>query len=184
MHDGSIAEGDTWLRHHLGRYVSWAPTHNSLLVLTWDEDDRSQHNRIFTLVVGAHVAPVATTNASTTTGCFARSRRWKAACRRPEHLRHAGDVRSGPIGQLPCASQTRRLRQGLVRGFREIDVRGQGMCGRLQTSPHGPPSGWFWWPGAAPAAGSAGGACCSAGEGQTSAARPPPRGDDTSAPCE
>jgi hypothetical protein len=56
MHDGSIAEGDAWLRQHLADYASWAPAHNSLLVLTFDEDDHSQHNRIFTLIVGAHVA--------------------------------------------------------------------------------------------------------------------------------
>ena len=33
------------------------PTHNSLLVLTWDEDDRSESNRILTVVAGAHVRP-------------------------------------------------------------------------------------------------------------------------------
>ena len=55
MHDGSIAEGDTWLRQHLADYAGWAPAHNSLLVLTFDEDDHSQQNRIFTLLVGAHV---------------------------------------------------------------------------------------------------------------------------------
>lgn len=55
MHDGSIAEGDAWLRQHLADYASWAPAHNSLLILTFDEDDHSQHNRIFTLIVGAHV---------------------------------------------------------------------------------------------------------------------------------
>ena len=55
MHDGTIAEGDQWLRQHLGGYVTWAKTHNSLLVLTWDEDDRSESNHIPTVMVGAHV---------------------------------------------------------------------------------------------------------------------------------
>jgi acid phosphatase len=55
MHDGTIARGDQWLHRHLGRYAKWARTHNSLLVLTWDEDDRSQGNRIPTVIAGAHV---------------------------------------------------------------------------------------------------------------------------------
>jgi acid phosphatase len=57
MHDGTVAAGDRWLNIHLGRYASWAHTHNSLLVLTWDEDDRSQGNHIATIVLGAHVRP-------------------------------------------------------------------------------------------------------------------------------
>ena len=55
MHDGSVASGDSWLRSHLGGYVTWARTHNSLLVVTWDEDDYSEANRILTIVAGAHV---------------------------------------------------------------------------------------------------------------------------------
>jgi acid phosphatase len=57
MHDGSVGAGDSWLKQHLGGYVSWARTHNSLLVLTWDEDDGSAGNRIATIFVGAHVRP-------------------------------------------------------------------------------------------------------------------------------
>ena len=52
MHDGTVAAGDHWLERHLGGYVSWARTHRSLLVLTWDEDDRSESNRIPTVVSG------------------------------------------------------------------------------------------------------------------------------------
>jgi acid phosphatase len=55
MHDGSIGDGDRWLREHLGSYAAWAAGHNSLLVLTWDEDDRSESNRVVTVVAGAHV---------------------------------------------------------------------------------------------------------------------------------
>lgn len=58
MHDGSVASGDSWLRAHLVGYVSWARTHNSVLVVTWDEDDHSGSNRIPTIVVGAHVRTV------------------------------------------------------------------------------------------------------------------------------
>jgi phospholipase C len=57
MHDGTIAEGDTWLRTNLDAYVQWASAHNSLLIVTWDEDDNSQNNQIPTLFVGAHVTP-------------------------------------------------------------------------------------------------------------------------------
>jgi acid phosphatase len=55
MHDGSVAEGDAWLRSHLGPYVRWADAHNSLLILTWDEDDHSSGNRIPTIFVGPMV---------------------------------------------------------------------------------------------------------------------------------
>ncbi|WP_157597102.1 alkaline phosphatase family protein [Streptacidiphilus rugosus] len=57
MHDGSVREGDDWLRTHLDAYASWARTHNSLLVVTWDEDDNSASNQIPTLVTGANVRP-------------------------------------------------------------------------------------------------------------------------------
>ncbi len=56
MHDCSIATGDTWLQQHLDAYAQWAKTHNSLLILTWDEDDSSTSaNRIATIFSGAHV---------------------------------------------------------------------------------------------------------------------------------
>lgn len=55
MHDGTIAQGDTWLHAHLGGYVTWARTHDSALIVTWDEDDHSENNQIPTVVVGAHV---------------------------------------------------------------------------------------------------------------------------------
>ena len=56
MHDCRVSTGDTWLKNHLGGYATWARAHNSLLVVTFDEDDRSQSNRIPTLFYGAHVA--------------------------------------------------------------------------------------------------------------------------------
>ncbi|MEO6500463.1 MAG: alkaline phosphatase family protein [Jatrophihabitantaceae bacterium] len=57
MHDGTVAEGDAWLRDHFDSYAQWAKTHNSLLVLTFDEDDNSSGNRIPTVFVGASVKP-------------------------------------------------------------------------------------------------------------------------------
>lgn len=57
MHDGTVRQGDRWLRKHLDAYVRWARTHNSLLILTWDEDDRQSGNHIPTLFVGPMVRP-------------------------------------------------------------------------------------------------------------------------------
>lgn len=57
MHSGSIAAADAWLRQHMDAYAQWALTHNSLLIVTWDEDDGSDANHIPTLFVGPHVQP-------------------------------------------------------------------------------------------------------------------------------
>ncbi|MDT4961787.1 MAG: phosphatidylinositol-3-phosphatase [Pseudonocardiales bacterium] len=57
LHDGTLAQADQWLRDHLGSYASWAPKHNSLLVITNDEDDFTDVNRILTMIAGAHVVP-------------------------------------------------------------------------------------------------------------------------------
>ena len=59
MHDGTIAEGDTWLKQHLSKYAKWAQSHNSLLIVTWDESDaRSATNQIPLIMVGARLKPV------------------------------------------------------------------------------------------------------------------------------
>lgn len=60
MHYCSRDSGDNWVRHHLGSYASWALTHNSLLIITWDEDGTvlghgGDNNRIPTIFYGAHV---------------------------------------------------------------------------------------------------------------------------------
>ncbi|HEU0156075.1 MAG TPA: alkaline phosphatase family protein [Stellaceae bacterium] len=82
MHNGkpedSIPAGDQWLKQNLDPYYQWAKTHNSLLIVTFDENDdkggykgltdpavmpdhdRSRldlQNRIATIVAGAHVKP-------------------------------------------------------------------------------------------------------------------------------
>lgn len=55
MHDGSVARGDRWLKRHLSGYAAWARTHNSLLVVTFDEDDDSSRNHVMTVLAGEHV---------------------------------------------------------------------------------------------------------------------------------
>jgi uncharacterized membrane protein len=55
MHDGTIAQGDTFLQQNLNAYVQFAQTHNSLLIVTWDEDDNSASNQIPTIFVGPMV---------------------------------------------------------------------------------------------------------------------------------
>jgi len=57
MHDGAtpVATGDAWLQAHLDGYVQWAKTHNSLFILTFDEDDGSEGNRVTTIFVGPMV---------------------------------------------------------------------------------------------------------------------------------
>ncbi|UJF35652.1 alkaline phosphatase family protein [Paenibacillus hexagrammi] len=55
MHDGTINAADNWLKLHLDPYIQWAKNHNSLVILTWDEDDSSKKNHIPTLFVGPMV---------------------------------------------------------------------------------------------------------------------------------
>ncbi len=55
MHDGSFLTADEWLKKHIAPYVEWTFQHNSLLILTWDEDNGSEDNRIVTLMIGPMV---------------------------------------------------------------------------------------------------------------------------------
>jgi hypothetical protein len=73
MHDGpgvakEVATGDAWLKTNLSAYADWAETHNSLLIVTWDEDSSSfttncptvistlpPRNRIATIIMGEPV---------------------------------------------------------------------------------------------------------------------------------
>lgn len=55
MHDCSVRTGDNWLKQRLGAYATWAKTHNSVLIITFDEDDVAYGNRIATIFYGAHV---------------------------------------------------------------------------------------------------------------------------------
>jgi fibronectin type 3 domain-containing protein len=57
MHDGTIAQADTWLQTNLGAYATWASTHNSLLIVTWDDNDSGTdpNNPIATIIYGQQV---------------------------------------------------------------------------------------------------------------------------------
>jgi acid phosphatase len=57
MHSGTVQQADTWLQHNLDGYVQWAQTHNSLLIVTWDEDNDTSVNQIPTILVGGVVKP-------------------------------------------------------------------------------------------------------------------------------
>jgi acid phosphatase len=55
MHDGTIEQADAWLKSNLDSYIRWSKMNRSLLIITWDEDDRSSANNIPTIFVGPMV---------------------------------------------------------------------------------------------------------------------------------
>ena len=62
MHYCSRDTGDSWIQHNLGGYAQWALSHNSLLIVTFDEDATilglgGDNNKIPTIFYGAHVRP-------------------------------------------------------------------------------------------------------------------------------
>jgi Phosphoesterase family len=57
MHNCSVAVGDTWLSAHLGAYATWAKANDSLLIVTFDENDGAAGNIVPTIFAGAHVRP-------------------------------------------------------------------------------------------------------------------------------
>ena len=57
MHDCSVRTGDRWMKEHFDLYARWAPRHNSLLIVTFDENAGGRVKPIFTIIVGANVRP-------------------------------------------------------------------------------------------------------------------------------
>ncbi len=55
MHDLGVQSGDVWLSQNLSAYAEWAKTHNSLLIVTWDEDNFGATNLIPTIFYGANL---------------------------------------------------------------------------------------------------------------------------------
>jgi acid phosphatase len=75
MHDGAtlaqrLANGDNFIKDNLSAYYDWAKTHNSLLIVTADEDDRSippgNYNKVPAIFAGASVRPGTTLSSSYT----------------------------------------------------------------------------------------------------------------------
>jgi hypothetical protein len=55
-HDGTVTQSDTWLKNQMSAYATWATTHNSLLIVTYDEGDIGDTtNHIPTIFYGAEV---------------------------------------------------------------------------------------------------------------------------------
>ncbi|MBK9543740.1 MAG: hypothetical protein IPO49_15755 [Bacteroidetes bacterium] len=61
MHNGTdptrITTGDSWVQNQFDAYIQWAKTNNSLLILTFDEDDDVSSQHILTCIIGEHVIP-------------------------------------------------------------------------------------------------------------------------------
>ena len=57
MHDCSVSTGDTWLKNNVPAILNSAAytTQNSLLMITWDEDNGSSGNHVATLVIAKSV---------------------------------------------------------------------------------------------------------------------------------
>jgi hypothetical protein len=57
MHDCSVSTGDTWLKNNVPAILNSAAftAQNSLLVITWDEDNGSSGNHVATLVIAKSV---------------------------------------------------------------------------------------------------------------------------------
>jgi phosphatidylinositol-3-phosphatase len=57
MHDGSVAQADTWLATNITAYANWAKANHGLLIVTFDEDDEAERNQVSTVFYGADVRP-------------------------------------------------------------------------------------------------------------------------------
>ncbi len=58
MHDCSVRTGDNWLKSTMDAYRRWAMTHDSLLLVTFDEGtDTPGGGHILTMLTGRHVRP-------------------------------------------------------------------------------------------------------------------------------
>jgi hypothetical protein len=64
MHDGTVKQGDSWLQTNLGAYATWAKSNNSMLVVTWDEDDGTSGNHVATVLYGQPVTSGSSSSAT------------------------------------------------------------------------------------------------------------------------
>ncbi|HJQ79699.1 MAG TPA: alkaline phosphatase family protein, partial [Lacipirellulaceae bacterium] len=114
MHDAPILHGDAWLQSNLGAYAAWAKDNNSLLIVTFDEDNYFFRNRIPTVFYGAHVVAGAVVDGTWTLHNLLHT---VAAANRIAHSGASNDVRS-IVGAFTSDEQvvTATFRQG-VNGY-------------------------------------------------------------------
>ncbi len=55
MHDGSILQGDRWLKSNLENLINWCKTHNSVFVAYFDETNEKSESQIPVIAVGQEV---------------------------------------------------------------------------------------------------------------------------------
>ena len=55
MHDGTVGAADTWIKNNLKKYVEWCKANNSLFILTVDEDDKTEGNQIYSIILGQDI---------------------------------------------------------------------------------------------------------------------------------
>ena len=55
MHDGSVKQGDNWIKNHLSRLVNWCRSHNSIFVVFFDESEIFTDNRLPVIAIGEKV---------------------------------------------------------------------------------------------------------------------------------
>jgi hypothetical protein len=90
MHDGTIRMGDDWLRANLAAYAQWARTHNSLLIITFDETVSPAQTKFPRSSMAPVSRPALTTRpAGRCTICCARSKTCTAR-RTPLAARRSG----------------------------------------------------------------------------------------------
>jgi hypothetical protein len=111
MHDGTIPQGDAWLQTNLGAYANWAKDNNSLLIVTFDEDNSSARNRIPTVLYGANVKSGAEVDGTWTLHNVLHT---VEAANGAAHAAASNDVRSitGAFNSDPIALTT-TFRQGV-----------------------------------------------------------------------
>jgi hypothetical protein len=56
-HSSTARIADDWLRDHIGAYADWALTHNSLLIVTFDEDGSTDTRHGDPYITGTHAIP-------------------------------------------------------------------------------------------------------------------------------
>lgn len=62
MHDGTVAQGDAWLVANIKPFADWVMQNNGLLIITFDEDNSAERNRIPTVFYGPMIVPGAYTS--------------------------------------------------------------------------------------------------------------------------